>query len=96
MALILAALVAFAAIAALAFVALRSQATNGPKLAGRTVELHTKRPDDQTIRGVLVARHADRWTLEQAVYRHSSGDQPIGDPVVHVPADNIAWFTEPA
>jgi hypothetical protein len=93
--LIVTAVVALASVAALATVAIRSQTAPGPALAGRTVEIHTKRPDDQTIRGILVAQHSDRWTLEQAIYRHSSGDQPIADNVVHVPTANISWYGEP-
>jgi hypothetical protein len=95
LALILTAIVALAAVGALTFIALRSQLAPGPSLAGRTVEVHTKRPDDQTIRGVLVAQHADRWGLTDAVYRHASGDQPIADPIVWIPAGNVAWFSEP-
>lgn len=89
-------IVALAAVGALATVAVRSQVAPGPPLVGRTIELHTRRPDDQTIRGVLVAQHSDRWTFDQAVYRHSSGDQPIKDRVVHVPVANIAWYGEPS
>jgi hypothetical protein len=93
--LIIIAVVAIAAIAALATVAIRSQTAPGPPLVGRTIEVHTRRPDDQTIRGILVAQHSDRWTFEQAVYRHTSGDAPIKDRVVHVPVANIAWYGEP-
>jgi hypothetical protein len=95
LALILVALVALAAVGALTYIALRSQLTPGPSLVGKTVEVHTKRPDDQTIRGVLVAQHADRWGLTEAVYRHASGDKPIADPIVWVPKENLAWCSEP-
>jgi hypothetical protein len=91
----LVALVALAAVGALTYLALRSQFAPGSSLAGRTVEVHTRRPDDQTIRGILVAQHSDRWTFTEAVYRHASGDKPIADPLVHVPRENIAWYTEP-
>jgi hypothetical protein len=68
---------------------------SGPPLAARTVEIHTKRPDDQTIRGVVFAEYTDRIVLIHALYRHSTGDQPIQDLQVSVPRENIAWFTEP-
>lgn len=68
----------------------------GPILSGRTVTVYTRRPDDQTIRGVLVAHHSDRLTLAQAVYvvpGDGAPDVPI-DGAVHVLASNIAFVQE--
>lgn len=72
---------------------LRPRHAPGPPLAGRTVVVHTRRPDDQTLRGVLVAQHADRLTLREAVYVHASGEQPAGG-LVHVPTEAVAWIQE--
>jgi hypothetical protein len=86
-------LVALAAIAALAFVALRSVFTPGPTLTGRTVVVNTRKPDDQTIRGILHAQHADRWSLRAAVVVTGVGEQPARG-LVHVPVENIAFVQE--
>ena len=94
----MAVLIALAALAALAvgaltFVALRSRLSPAPSLAGRTVVIHTRRPDDQSIRGVLVAQHADRWTLREAVYLGGSSEHSVAG-LTHVPVANIAWAQE--
>lgn len=71
----------------------RSRLYPGPPLTGRTLVVHTRRPDDQTLRGVLYAQHADRLTLRDAVYVHRSGDQPIAG-LAHVPMANIAFIQD--
>ena len=93
MLLILTTIVACAAIGALAFVALRSRLAPGPSLAERTVIVHTRRPDDRSIRGILVGHYADRVTLREAVYRHSSGDQDAGG-LIHLPLVVISSIQE--
>lgn len=65
----------------------------GPSLVARTVVVHTRKPDDQTIRGILTARHADRITLAEAAYLHGRNEQALGG-IVHVPVDNVAWIQE--
>lgn len=93
LALILICLVALAAVCGLAAVAVHSRLAPGPSLATRTIELHTRRPDDQSLRGVLIAQHADRVTLREVVYLHQSGDRGVAG-VVHIPVGNIAWMRE--
>jgi len=56
----------------------------GPTLAGRTVVVNTPKPDDQSVRGVVVSHHADRITLREAEYLHASGAQPAAG-LVHLP-----------
>jgi hypothetical protein len=92
---LLTALIVVAVLAlALAVLAVRSQFRAGPTLAGRTVVVHTRRPDDQTFRGILHAQYADRWTLRDAcLVTGSAGEQPIGG-VQHIPVANIAWAQE--
>lgn len=63
----------------------------GPSLYGRSVVVSTRRPDDQSIRGVLVAQHSDRVTLREAIYL--PGDKAI-DGLVHVPVANVAFVQE--
>jgi hypothetical protein len=92
-ALVVAGVLALAAIAALVVLALRSQLAPGPSLAGRTVVVHTKRPDDKTIRGVLHAQHADRWTLREAVLVTPIGDRPLGG-LQHVLVTNMSFTQE--
>lgn len=61
-----------------------------PRIVGRTVVVHTRRPDDQTIRGVLHGEHTDRWVLRDAVHVHAGGETPAGG-LVHIPVQVIAW-----
>lgn len=88
-------LVALVAVAALAYVAIRSRLSVGPSLASRTVLINTRRPDDQTIRGVVHGQYADRWTLREAVIVVTQNvESPVPGGVVHVPVANIAWVQE--
>ncbi len=89
---VLAAALAFVVVV-LAGVAVRSRLAPGPVLTGRTLVVHTRRPDDQTLRGVLHGQYADRLTLRDAVYVHPSGEQPAGG-LVHVPLANVSWVQE--
>lgn len=82
------------AIGGLTFIAIRSRLSPAPSLAGRTVVIHTRRPDDQSIRGVMVAQHADRWTLREAVYLGAGGNEHSVGGLTHVPVVNIAWAQE--
>lgn len=92
---VLSALVALAAVIALAYVAIRSRRSTGPSLAQKTVVINTRKPDDQTIRGVLHGQYVDRWTLRHAVVVTSLGEQPVGGGgIVHIPVANIAWAQE--
>lgn len=81
------------AVLALATVTIRARNSIGPPLAGRTVVVHTRRPDDQSLRGVLVAQHADRLTLRDVVYLHLSGEQEVGG-MVHIPLGAVSFVQE--
>lgn len=87
------AVLAALAIAGLVALALRSQLAPGPRLTGRTVTVNTRKPDDQSIRGILVGQFADRVSLTDAIYLHPSGDERVPG-VVHVPVANIAFIQE--
>lgn len=91
--LILLTVVALGAIAGLAVVAMRSQRAPAPTLVGRTVIVHTRRPDDQSIRGVLTAEHADRLTLRDVQYISADGNHDVAD-LAHIPTANVAWMQE--
>lgn len=65
----------------------------GPSLVGRTVVIHTKRPDDRTIRGVLHGQYTDRWTLRDAVVILPGKEQPLGG-LEHIPVANISFAQE--
>jgi hypothetical protein len=88
------AVVAIAAICGLTFVAVNSRLMPGPTLTGKTLVIHTKKPDDQSIRGVLQAQHADRVTLREAVYLHKGGTSPVMGGLVHIPLSAISWMQE--
>lgn len=77
------------AVGTLAFLACGDRSDAG--LASKTVIIHTA--DDKSIRGVLVAQHSDRLSLREALYLHSSGDQPVGG-IVHVPVASVSWIQE--
>jgi hypothetical protein len=78
-------------VGALTAVTLRSRLSPGPSLASQTVVVHTQ--DKKSLRGVLIAQHADRLTLREAIFLHSSGEQPVGG-LVHVPLTSISWLQE--
>ncbi len=91
----LAIVVAAIAVAAIlvAVLALR-RVTPGPSLAGKTVVIHTQRPDDRTLKGVLHGQHSDRWVLRDAVAVMPGGfEQPLGG-TEHVPVANISFVQE--
>lgn len=94
-ALIFTAVVAVAAVVALAVVALRSQLAAGPSLAGRTIVVHTKKPDDQSVRGVLFAHHADRLVLREVVYLHAESATPLQG-LVSFPMESVSFWQEVA
>lgn len=71
----------------------RRQRDTPPPIQGRTVVIHTRRPDDQSIRGVMVGMYADEVVLEQPQYITADGPRPIDGPL-HVPTANIAWWQE--
>lgn len=85
------ALVAALAIAALAYLALRSQLATGPSLTGTTVVINAT--NDFTVRGILVAHHADRLVLRDAVVLHGSGEAPAGG-LVHIPLGTVMVIQE--
>lgn len=92
-ALIITGLVAVSAIAALAWIAVHSRVAPGPSLVGRTVVVNTRKPDDQTIKGVLHGQYADRWTIRDAYFVTGVGEQAIGG-LYHIPVENIAGAQE--
>jgi len=85
---------AFIAVVALLVAAVALIRSPGPPLTGKTVVVHTKRPDDRTIRGVLHGVYADRWTLRDAVALMPGGvEQPLGG-LEHIPLANISFAQE--
>lgn len=82
-----------AVVVGLIVLAVRSRVIPGPPLVGKTVAIHTKRPDDQSLRGILVGQHADRWILQEAVYLDSRGTV-AAEGLVHVPVLAISSVQE--
>lgn len=79
---------------ALVAVTVQARSTPGPALTGRTLVVQTR--DGQTIRGLLVAQHADRLTLREALYERTEsegGSIEIGG-LAHIPVPIIAWMQE--
>jgi hypothetical protein len=62
----------------------------GPVTTGYPVTVNTKRPDDQTLHGVLVREHPDRLELEDAVWVQPHERTPIPG-TVRISKGNISW-----
>jgi hypothetical protein len=89
--------IAIAAVAGLVFLTVRARLMPAPSLVKRTVVVHTRRPDDQSIRGVVVAQHADRLILKEAAYLHGAGSDPDNQPILglaQIPFTSISWMQE--
>ena len=69
---------------------LAKERTPGPSLVGRTLVINTRKPDDQTIRGVVHGQYPDRWTLRDATLVTPLGEQPVPGGVYHVPLEKIS------
>lgn len=76
----------------------RTTAPVAPALRTHTVLVNTRRPDDQTIRGVVYGEYADRLTLVDAVHLHQGAEGKVievpADGLVHVPTASISWIQE--
>jgi hypothetical protein len=66
-------------------------AAKAPPMIGHRVTVHTKKPDDQTFYGVLIAEYADRILLEDAEYVTPTGPVPMQGTQRIAQAD-IAWI----
>jgi hypothetical protein len=65
----------------------------GPKVVGRSLVVHTRKPDDQSIRGIVAAHYADRLVFRDAQYLHASGAQAAAG-LVEVPLINVSSWQE--
>lgn len=62
-----------------------------PPRVGHRVTVHTKKPDDQTIFGVLAGDYSDRVVLEDAEYVTPQGGVPISGRQ-DIATRDIAWI----
>ena len=62
-----------------------------PARVGHRVTVHTKKPDDQTIFGVLAGDYTDRIVLEDAEYVTALGVKPMPGSQ-HFATRDIAWI----
>lgn len=69
------------------------RAARGPSLVGATLVVHTRKPDDQSVRGVVAAHYADRVVLRDAQYLHPTGAQDAGG-LVDVLLINVSTWQE--
>lgn len=88
-----AALAALTAVIGVVTVAVRSRVLPGPSLVAKTIVVQTVRPQSETIRGVLVSAHADRWVLTDAYYVEAEAERPLGG-TFHIPVNRIAFVQE--
>lgn len=87
--LILALVASHVAIALTLAGALRRRPAAG-RLVGETLVVHTT--DDQSIRGVVVAQHADRYELRDAVLLVSSDARHEIPGLTAVPVNSVSWW----
>ena len=62
------------------------------RLVGETIVVHTQKPDDQSIRGVVVAEHADRLVLRDAIILVAEDVQHAIPGMSEIPRDSISWW----
>jgi hypothetical protein len=88
--------IALAAIAASAVLAARLLPRGGsdapPARVGHRVTVHTKKPDDQTLHGVVVGDYADRLSLANASYVTPERAVPIDAQRHDIDKRDIAWI----
>lgn len=72
--------------------ALAERRAAGPSLVGETLLVHTRKPDDQSVRGVCVGHHADRLLLAEAVYYKPGGGTQDAQGVVEVPWLGVSTY----
>lgn len=68
-------------------------AVSGPSMVGKSLVVHTRKPDDQSVRGIVAAHYADRIVLRDAAYLHASGAQDAGG-LVDVLLINVSTWQE--
>lgn len=68
----------------------RTAGQAGPPRLGQRVTVHTKKPDDQTLFGVVVGDYTDRLALEDAEYVTAAGGQPLPGRQ-EIATQDIAW-----
>jgi hypothetical protein len=66
-------------------------ADTAPRRVGHRVTVHTKKPDDQTIFGVVVGDYTDRVSLEDAEYITALGPQAMPGRQ-DIATRDIAWI----
>jgi hypothetical protein len=63
-------------------------------MTGRTVIIHTKKPDERSIRGVVYGQYADRWTLTESTLMINAEKEQTLLGLQHVPVENISFVQE--
>lgn len=63
-------------------------------LVGSRVTVHTRRPDDRSLTGIVDQDTASYVRLVDASYVTSAGVQPVPGGVAIIPAQNEAWRQE--
>ena len=79
-----------AAAEALIAVAAALEAPHAPSRVGERVTVNTKKPDDQTIAGVVVGDYSDRLMLDDAEYVTAAGPRSLPGRQ-DIATTDIAW-----
>lgn len=69
-----------------------SRRRRGPSLVGETIVLHTRHPDDRSIRGVVAAQYADRVVLRDATLLVATGASAPIPGATEVPWPAVSWW----
>lgn len=63
-------------------------------MLGKTVVLERQGHEVPNVRGVVIAEHEDRYTLDQAQAVTSNGPVPLEHPIIHVDRANVLSVSE--
>lgn len=64
----------------------------GPSLEGKTLVVHTRKPDDQSIRGICVADYGDRLVLRKALYYGTEGASTSAGGDIEIKWINVSTY----
>lgn len=62
----------------------------GPLLVGKRVVVHTKRPDAQSVRGVVHGDYPDKLVLAEASYYREAGGEQVAQGTIEVDRKDIS------
>jgi hypothetical protein len=83
---------AFAVAVAALVLTVRSIGRADASLIGETIVVHTRHPDDRSIRGVVVGWYADRIVLRGAAELLSADSRAAIPDLAEIPRGAVSWW----